>query len=933
MWVSRIIRASRVESRRIFTLFAASALVAIFASSTLAQPVAAADAIWTGDTLTYEGNTYQPVTTPPDIDGKPNEYERRTKTTGGTTRATVLYFGKTPGASRQATLVTYDVVNGDYKKRGSERTIAVTRDLTVDDGDSAESMANTTCNVGTGIGWIICPVSNYLADGIDWVYSIIEQFLEVQTINRSDNGIYDIWRLIRSIANVCFIIVFMIIVYSQLTSLGYSNYNLKSMIPRLIIGAILVNTSFSLCALAVDASNLLGYSIQSILETVRENVITNVDLFGGSISWSTLTALAMGGGAVAGAAGFAAAAGGSAMSFSFLITAALIPAAFAVLVAFVILAARQALIVVLTIVSPLAFVAYVLPGTREYFEKWRKAFTTLLVFFPLFAMLFGGSQLAGTAIINTSETVQPAMKLPVVLIGLATMVVPLILTPLLVRFSSGLLGQIANIANSRNRGLVDRAQNWTRDNADMHKSRKLANLAERRAERQEDLKERIANGEKPSMAARYKARRPLALRMDQKKRERDQQRKHSDEMLSSLHDLEWARRLKEAEQDNDEFDTDEAGASTPRRRRTLDQRNLDQQRAAYRTKKAAEQYETIVQKAAEKSWSETARSETAVQDLVLRSTLAQEDAKLSEQKLTKLVENVKATGENAPGLNLSSESAIPTELKDIQLSTDIQQSAIENARRAQQKNIANVLKADDAISKTLQVEAAGVGGDSAVASVIARAKSTVSSAMVEDIKNIKSTMPYPRSSDPDRLMREFTQPNISMEERVAMVWASSENGNYGYEKAVKMIDWYQQHGGSGGGHAAKGDMEDFKELLSINDGLRNGGRDVELYLNDGKDTTRRISDFTNDVGTWNINTQRFAVMGETRQVEAIKALRATEEGRVKLQSFISDLSRTPTLLSQVKDGPKRMLGFASDDSSGTSGGTGGGSGGGTSGGE
>lgn len=541
MWVPWKSHAPGGDSRRFITLLAASFLTAFFSLfGPLVQPALAVDAIWVGTELRYDGNVYSPTTAPPDRAGTPNEFEWSVNT-GGPTTASVLYFGDNPGASQEATLVEYDLIGGVYTPRGSPQTISVTRDLSVDDEGTAETRAGTTCNV-KGLGWIICPLSNYMADGIDWVYGIVESFLEVQTITRSDSGVYQIWELIRTLANVCFILVFLVIVYSQLTGAGYSNYNIKDMIPRLVIGAILVNISFWVCALAVDASNLLGYSIQSIFVTVRENLTTTVDIAGDGIGWSVLTTAIISGGVWAGIAGFGAAAGGSGFSLSFLLLAALIPAAFAILVAFVILAARQALIVVLTMISPLAFVAFVLPGTQSLFDKWRKAFTTLLVFFPVFAMLFGGSQLAGTAIINSSVDAQDSLKLAIVLIGLATMVVPLVLTPLLIRFSSGLLGQIANMANSKSRGLVDRAQGWARDNADTHKARKMANVAS-------DLKRRREGKDLGKFGAlRGRGVGGYAYSMKQKQLEREKWKKHGEDMAAADSDRMWEQRMNDPQQ-------------------------------------------------------------------------------------------------------------------------------------------------------------------------------------------------------------------------------------------------------------------------------------------------------------------------------------------------------------------------------------------------
>ena len=69
----------------------------------------------------------------------------------------------------------------------------------------------------------------------------------------------------RDFANIIFIIGFLIIVFSQLTSFGVSNYGIKRLLPKIIIAAILVNVSFYICAIAVDLSNILGNSLRGIL--------------------------------------------------------------------------------------------------------------------------------------------------------------------------------------------------------------------------------------------------------------------------------------------------------------------------------------------------------------------------------------------------------------------------------------------------------------------------------------------------------------------------------------------------------------------------------------------------------------------------------------------------------------------------------------------
>jgi hypothetical protein len=131
----------------------------------------------------------------------------------------------------------------------------------------------------------------------------------------------------------------------------------------------------------------------------------------------------------------------------------------------IILAARQALIVLLVIISPLAFVAYLLPGTEKWFKKWHETFTAMLVFFPAFSLIFGGSQLAGSLI------VQNAQSIIMVLFGMAVQIAPLALVPFILKLSTGILGRIAGMVNDPRKGLMDRVKNEAKERQEFYKQR------------------------------------------------------------------------------------------------------------------------------------------------------------------------------------------------------------------------------------------------------------------------------------------------------------------------------------------------------------------------------------------------------------------------------------------------------------------------------
>ena len=250
MWVLRKSSAPRVHLWRRISLSATIILVALFAYLGPLSHTASAlgDAEWDGTTLTADGHTFSPVTAPPDRSGTKAEYQWVDQATQPD-QAYVLYFKDSPSADKTATLVIYNdgsnYTKPDPDQTVNVKTVSAPSSSSTSNSSSSSSDTSNSCANGGGIGWIICPVSDWISNGVDTLYGYLSEFLlQVTPITKSNNGIYQIWDMTRTLANVCFILIFMVIIYSQLTSMGYSNYNIKDMIPRLIIAAIAVNISF-----------------------------------------------------------------------------------------------------------------------------------------------------------------------------------------------------------------------------------------------------------------------------------------------------------------------------------------------------------------------------------------------------------------------------------------------------------------------------------------------------------------------------------------------------------------------------------------------------------------------------------------------------------------------------------------------------------------
>lgn len=420
--------------------------------------VYAAEAQWKSDSLIVDGKTLKPVndTARKKLLGRDSKDWVYEAVEGN--QSTVVFFAgnSNPRTATTAKYARYTINGSTPTQTGEPEDIEVKQD---------SNPSESECDVRGGTGWFICPISNGIASGIDEVYTWISDLMTTPAIDSSNNssGVKVAWDIMRNIANAAFIVAFLIVIYSQLTSVGISNYGIKKLVPRVVIAAILVNLSFIICAVMIDLSNIFGVALQDMFNEIRSQVSANGAFNGAPLpTWSDLVAMVLSGGAAtAGVYGALAVTGGSLASAAYWLLPIIASILLTLTVVFIILAARQALLIILTVISPLAFVCYLLPGTEKFFEKWRNLMFTLVIFFPAFSVVFGGAQLAGMIIL------QNANSWIMVILGLAVQVSALAIAPLVFKLSGGVLGRVAGIVNNKNRGVIDRTKNWSRDRSQL----------------------------------------------------------------------------------------------------------------------------------------------------------------------------------------------------------------------------------------------------------------------------------------------------------------------------------------------------------------------------------------------------------------------------------------------------------------------------------
>ncbi len=255
----------------------------------------------------------------------------------------------------------------------------------------------TGCVTNSGLDWIICPVVKGIGDAAgvinDWVSSSLNFSIHE---NLPDNGsVEKAWAIIKNLVSVILVIVMLLMVLGQAIGGGpLDAYTIKKLLPRLVVSVILIQISWQMCVYLIQIANDFGQGIGQLIAAP----------FGG-MSQLELPALlnrlsAYWAGAVGGTASITALLLGPTLVFLYWPT--LLIMAFSIIVSILLamgtLLFRNALIIILVILSPLAFLAWVLPGTDSYWKKWKENFTKTLLLFPMvMAMIYGGRIFAWVA--------------------------------------------------------------------------------------------------------------------------------------------------------------------------------------------------------------------------------------------------------------------------------------------------------------------------------------------------------------------------------------------------------------------------------------------------------------------------------------------------------------------------------------------------------
>ena len=283
-----------------------------------------------------------------------------------------------------------------------------TGDSSTDDGTADEKQSYCQENGGF-LSWMLCPA---IADGAATAGGLLGFITSLTTVHTSiieqfskqDSSIYKAWSAFRNIANIGFVIMLLVVVFSQVTNIGISNYNIKRILPKLIITAILVNFSYLIMGVLIDLSQIAGNGIGALIRSVAAD---GMDADASTRASAIISAIA---GSVTGVAGGLAGIGVATGALAgpaiilpvvmFIVTTLI-----SVFFGFIMLTIRQAAIIMVVVLAPLMMVLYALPNTAAITKKYISTVKALLMLYPMFIFATSAGALASSIIIGTSTDI------------------------------------------------------------------------------------------------------------------------------------------------------------------------------------------------------------------------------------------------------------------------------------------------------------------------------------------------------------------------------------------------------------------------------------------------------------------------------------------------------------------------------------------------
>ena len=226
------------------------------------------------------------------------------------------------------------------------------------------SFADTMGNiVGGFIGIIISALGVILALVIK-VLVIVAQYSDFIDSAAVSNG----WKIVRDLCNMFFVLVLLIIAFA--TILKIENYSYKKYLPKLILMAILINFSKTICGLLIDFAQVIMLTfVNAFKDVAGGNLISNLGI-------TDVMTLAKNSKDV----GFWAIISAYVLGLIYVLIALVV-----IVTMLAMLVMRIVMIWIYVVLSPAAYLFSAFPGGQKYASQWWDEFTKNLIVGPVLA--------------------------------------------------------------------------------------------------------------------------------------------------------------------------------------------------------------------------------------------------------------------------------------------------------------------------------------------------------------------------------------------------------------------------------------------------------------------------------------------------------------------------------------------------------------------
>lgn len=180
------------------------------------------------------------------------------------------------------------------------------------------------------------------------------------------------WVVVRDLANMFFVVILLIIAFA--TILHFEDYNYKKWLPKLILMAVLINFSKTICGLLIDVAQIVMLTFVNAFKDVAGGNL--VDMLG----IKSIVTIAKSDTTTGKSIGFWAIVGAYILGLIYMIVALVV-----ITTMMMVLAMRIVMIWIYVVLSPLAYLLSAFPGGASYASDWWKEFIKNLVVGPVLA--------------------------------------------------------------------------------------------------------------------------------------------------------------------------------------------------------------------------------------------------------------------------------------------------------------------------------------------------------------------------------------------------------------------------------------------------------------------------------------------------------------------------------------------------------------------